>query len=147
MTDSGMKIDLHMHMTVSDGTDRPEEIPAIVEAAGIGVFSVTDHDDVRDARILSSLTRSGGPGFITGIELSAEDAALPGSRLSIQALTKDCAAKPFCSPGNTAFTSRRGAIITEKTSGISRDIPDLSPRTVIPRGLSAFWSFSSEKAP
>lgn len=74
MTDSGMKIDLHMHTTVSDGTDRPEEIPAIVEAAGIGVFSVTDHDDVRGARILSSLTRSDGPKFITGIELSAEDA-------------------------------------------------------------------------
>ena len=74
MTDSGMKIDLHMHTTVSDGTDRPEEIPAVVEAAGIGLFSVTDHDDVRGARILSSLTRSGSPGFITGIELSAEDA-------------------------------------------------------------------------
>ncbi len=138
MTDSGMKIDLHMHTTVSDGTDRPEEIPAIVEAAGIGVFSVTDHDDVRGARILSSLARSGGPGFITGIELSAEDAGLPGSRLSIQALTKECAAKPFCSPGNTAFTPRRGAIITEKNKRVKPGYTGLEPSDKYPAGLVRF---------
>ena len=40
------KIDLHMHTTVSDGTDTPEEILSRVRDAGIRLFSVTDHDAI-----------------------------------------------------------------------------------------------------
>ena len=40
-------IDLHMHSTVSDGTDTPQALLEAVRSAGIGVFSVTDHDAVR----------------------------------------------------------------------------------------------------
>ena len=35
-----------MHSTVSDGTDRPEEILKLVKEAGIELFSITDHDAV-----------------------------------------------------------------------------------------------------
>jgi predicted metal-dependent phosphoesterase TrpH len=45
--DLSCKIDLHMHTTVSDGTDAPGEIVARVREAGIGLFSVTDHDAVK----------------------------------------------------------------------------------------------------
>lgn len=48
------KIDLHMYTTVSDGTDRPEEIIGKVRDAGITVFSVTDHDAVKAAEIIYS---------------------------------------------------------------------------------------------
>ena len=40
-------IDLHMHSTVSDGTDTPEEILKHVKAAGIEMFSLTDHDAIK----------------------------------------------------------------------------------------------------
>ena len=55
------KIDLHMHTTVSDGTDTPEQIVACVREAGIGVFSVTDHDAVKAGRIIPPLLSEGDP--------------------------------------------------------------------------------------
>ena len=41
------KTDLHMHTTVSDGTDTPEKLIDRVKEAGITFFSVTDHDAVK----------------------------------------------------------------------------------------------------
>ena len=67
------KIDLHMHTTVSDGTDTPEEIVARVREAGIGLFSVTDHDAVKAGRIIPPLLKGGDPAFLTGAEFSCRD--------------------------------------------------------------------------
>ncbi len=67
------KIDLHMHTTVSDGTDPPERIAARVREAGIDLFSVTDHDDVKAGRIIPPLLAEGDPAFITGAEFSCRD--------------------------------------------------------------------------
>ncbi len=75
MTDKYGNIDLHMHTTVSDGTDTPEQILKKVTAAGIGVFSVTDHDAVKANGIIRSLLKSGGPLFIPGVEFSCRDEA------------------------------------------------------------------------
>lgn len=62
-----------MHSTVSDGTDTPEEILAAVKSAGIGLFSVTDHDAVKCAGVIPGLLRAGDPHFISGVELSCRD--------------------------------------------------------------------------
>ena len=67
------KIDLHMHTTVSDGTDAPEEILARVREAGIRLFSVTDHDAVKAGRIIPPLLTEGDPAFLTGAEFSCRD--------------------------------------------------------------------------
>jgi predicted metal-dependent phosphoesterase TrpH len=67
------KIDLHMHTTVSDGTDAPGEIVARVREAGIGLFSVTDHDAVKAGRIIPPLLTEGDPAFLTGAEFSCRD--------------------------------------------------------------------------
>ena len=69
------KIDLHMHTTVSDGTDSPEQIIARVREAGIDLFSVTDHDAVKAGRIIPPLLAEGDPAFITGAEFSCRDEA------------------------------------------------------------------------
>ncbi len=69
------KIDLHMHTAVSDGTDTPEQLLRNVIAAGIGVFSVTDHDAVKAAPVLRGLLRAGDPAFIPGVEFSCKDEA------------------------------------------------------------------------
>ncbi len=66
-------IDLHMHSTVSDGTDTPEEILEVVREAGFGAFSITDHDAVKAAFAVRPLLREGDPLFIPGIELSCRD--------------------------------------------------------------------------
>lgn len=73
MTNCISKIDLHMHTTVSDGTDSPEEILARVKAEGIQLFSVTDHDAVKAGQIIRGLLKEGDPRFITGVEFSCKD--------------------------------------------------------------------------
>lgn len=65
------KIDLHMHTTVSDGTDTPAELAERVREAGITLFSVTDHDAVRGCLELPEA--DGIPRFITGVEFSCRD--------------------------------------------------------------------------
>ena len=66
-------LDLHMHSTVSDGTDSPAEILANVKAAGIGFFSLTDHDAVQGCEQLLALMAPGDPLFIPGVEFSCKD--------------------------------------------------------------------------
>lgn len=62
-----------MHSTVSDGTDAPERLLEKVCAAGIGIFSVTDHDAVKSGQIIRGILREGGPVFIPGVEFSCKD--------------------------------------------------------------------------
>ena len=74
MSDFG-KIDLHMHSVISDGTDTPEQILLRVKAAGIGLFSVTDHDAISASRIIPGLLSADGPRFLPGVEFSCKDEA------------------------------------------------------------------------
>ncbi len=66
-------IDLHMHTAVSDGTDSPEELLLRVKEAGIGLFSVTDHDALKNSLIMPALLRAGDPRFLSGVEFSCKD--------------------------------------------------------------------------
>lgn len=67
------KIDLHMHTTVSDGTDTPEELLAHVRQAGLELFSVTDHDSIKACAVIRALLQPGDPAFLTGVEFSCRD--------------------------------------------------------------------------
>ena len=73
MSDVSGIIDLHMHTAFSDGTDTPGELVGKVKAAGITLFSVTDHDSVEAGRVIPGLLGEGDPSFITGAELSCKD--------------------------------------------------------------------------
>ena len=66
-------IDLHMHTTVSDGTDSPETLLARVRDVGLSLFSVTDHDAVKGCCIIQSLLTPDDPAFLTGVEFSCKD--------------------------------------------------------------------------
>ena len=66
-------IDLHMHTTVSDGTDTPQEILEHVREAGLDFFAVTDHDALKGSKIINGLLKEGDPAFITGVEFSCRD--------------------------------------------------------------------------
>lgn len=67
------KIDLHMHTTVSDGTDTPAEIIGRVKDAGITLFSVTDHDAADGGAVIEKTLKKGDPAFIYGVEFSCRD--------------------------------------------------------------------------
>lgn len=67
------KIDLHMHTTISDGTDTPLEIIHAVRSAGMDLFSVTDHDAISACGTIRQTLADGDPRFISGIEFSCRD--------------------------------------------------------------------------
>lgn len=67
------KIDLHMHSTVSDGTDKPEEILEKVKAAGIDLFSLTDHDAIMGCVTVKKHLGEDDPSFLSGVEFSCRD--------------------------------------------------------------------------
>ncbi len=66
-------IDLHIHTSVSDGTDAPKELIGLVKQAGIGLFSVTDHDAVKGCKTILELLKDGDPAFLPGVEFSCKD--------------------------------------------------------------------------
>jgi hypothetical protein len=66
-------IDLHMHSSVSDGSDTPVELISCVKKAGIGLFSLTDHDAIKGSGIIREHLEKGGPAFISGVEFSCKD--------------------------------------------------------------------------
>ena len=73
MTCYPKKIDLHIHSKISDGTDTPSEILQKVKGLGIELFSITDHDAIKAAQIISRELRDDSPAFITGVEFSCRD--------------------------------------------------------------------------
>ena len=67
------KIDLHMHSTVSDGTDTPAELLRHVREAGITLFALTDHDAVRGCTMIREIRTEDDPKLVTGVEFSCRD--------------------------------------------------------------------------
>ena len=65
--------DLHMHTTVSDGTDTPTAIIGKVKEAGITVFSVTDHDAIKGCIEVADALTDSDPRFIPGVEFNCRD--------------------------------------------------------------------------
>ena len=70
---NGLKIDLHMHSNVSDGTDTPPELLEKVRQSGIRLFALTDHDGIRGCGIIRDSLREGDPAFLCGAEFSCRD--------------------------------------------------------------------------
>lgn len=67
------KIDLHMHSTVSDGTDTPPELLQKVRQAGIRIFALTDHDAIEGYRMIMDSRGPEDPLPLSGVEFSCED--------------------------------------------------------------------------
>ena len=67
-------IDLHIHTTASDGSDSPTVLAEKIAAAGLRLFSVTDHDTIDGALAMASLVPA-GVRYIPGVEFSCADPA------------------------------------------------------------------------
>ncbi|WP_369139951.1 PHP domain-containing protein [Modestobacter versicolor] len=64
-----MRIDLHTHSAVSDGTDSPAELVATAAAAGLDVVALTDHDTTA-GWAAAAAARPAGLTIVPGMELS-----------------------------------------------------------------------------
>lgn len=65
-----MRIDLHTHSTVSDGTLTPAGVMAAAAEAGLDVVALTDHDNLAGWSEAAAAARSYGLEFVPGVELS-----------------------------------------------------------------------------
>ena len=63
------KVDLHIHTTASDGADSPRTLAEKVAAAGLELFSVTDHDTIAGALEMEKIVPQ-GVRYIRGVEFS-----------------------------------------------------------------------------
>lgn len=68
---STMRIDLHTHSSVSDGTDTPADLIRAAVAAGLDVVGLTDHDTFEGLVVAKAAADDAGIGFVGGLELSA----------------------------------------------------------------------------
>jgi predicted metal-dependent phosphoesterase TrpH len=64
-----MRIDLHTHSSVSDGTDTPAELLAVASGAGLDVVALTDHDTT-DGWAAARAATPEGLTVVPGMELS-----------------------------------------------------------------------------
>ena len=69
-----MKADLHIHSNFSDGSDSIEQLVQNIQAAGLDIFALTDHDTIEGCIEMKKLIPAGVK-FICGVELTckAED--------------------------------------------------------------------------
>jgi predicted metal-dependent phosphoesterase TrpH len=65
-----MRIDLHTHSTVSDGTLSPAQVMAAAAAAGLDVVALTDHDGLGGWADAATAAGPLGLQFVPGVELS-----------------------------------------------------------------------------
>lgn len=65
-------IDLHIHTDASDGSDSPALLAQKIAAAGLKLFSVTDHDTISGALAMASLVPP-GVRYVPGVEFSCVD--------------------------------------------------------------------------
>jgi predicted metal-dependent phosphoesterase TrpH len=64
-----MRIDLHTHSSVSDGTDAPAALVAVARAAGLDVVALTDHDTTGGWEAAEA-ARPAGLTLVPGMEMS-----------------------------------------------------------------------------
>jgi len=65
-----MRIDLHTHSNVSDGTDTPAELVVAAAQAGLDVVALTDHDTFDGLDRAVAAGREHGVEVVRGLELS-----------------------------------------------------------------------------
>lgn len=71
-----MRVDLHMHSTVSDGSLSVRDLVEIVHEAGISVFALTDHDTVDGLAEARAEARRHGMELVNGVEISTRVGSL-----------------------------------------------------------------------
>ncbi|MBD7995310.1 PHP domain-containing protein [Arthrobacter sp. Sa2CUA1] len=69
-----MRIDLHTHSNVSDGTEPPGAVMAAASAAGLDAVALTDHDSTAGWAEAAEAARGLGLVFIPGMEVSCRTA-------------------------------------------------------------------------
>ncbi|MFT4288654.1 PHP domain-containing protein [Nocardioides sp.] len=81
-----MRIDLHTHSWVSDGTDAPGDLIRAARAAGLDVVALTDHDTAAGWPEAAAAAAEVGVELVRGMEISTLHEGSTGERHSVHLL-------------------------------------------------------------
>lgn len=65
-----LNADLHCHSSCSDGTLSPEDLAARAAAGGVGLWALTDHDELAGQARARAAARAQGLAWLAGVEIS-----------------------------------------------------------------------------
>lgn len=71
--ETGVRIDLHLHTTASDGQYRPETVARMCIMNNIDIMAISDHDTLEGIESAKVEAEKGGIRFVPGIEISTQD--------------------------------------------------------------------------
>ena len=121
-----MRIDLHTHSSVSDGTDSPAELVGNAGAAGLDVVGLTDHDTFDGWPAATRAAAASGVVVVPGVEMSTR---LRGAGVHVLAYLPDPGYAPLA--GELAkIRDSRAMRLTEMTdlltdAGMPIDLDDV----------------------
>jgi 3',5'-nucleoside bisphosphate phosphatase len=102
-----MRIDLHTHSSVSDGTESPAGLLATAHAAGLDVVGLTDHDTTAGWS-LAEKARPAGLTVVPGMELSCRWFPADRPPISVHLLAY------LFDPDHPGFAGERGRLRAER---------------------------------
>jgi predicted metal-dependent phosphoesterase TrpH len=114
-----MRIDLHTHSSVSDGTESPAELLATAKAAGLDVVALTDHDTTAGWAVAEA-TRPEGLTVVPGMELSCRFFPDDQPPISVHLLAY------LFDPSHSAFAAERGRLRDERLERGARIVAALA---------------------
>jgi predicted metal-dependent phosphoesterase TrpH len=102
-----MRIDLHTHSSVSDGTESPAQLLATARDAGLDVVALTDHDTTAGWSVAEA-ARPAGLTVVPGMELSCRWFAADQPPISVHLLAY------LFDPLHPAFVAERARLRDER---------------------------------
>ena len=102
-----MRIDLHTHSSVSDGTESPADLLITARNAGLDVVALTDHDTT-DGWALAEAARPAGLTVVPGMELSCRWFPRDQPPISVHLLAY------LFDPAHPGFAAERGRLRDER---------------------------------
>lgn len=118
-----VRIDLHTHSDVSDGTDAPAVVMRAAAEAGLDVVALTDHDTFAGLAEAEAAASGLGLGFVPGMEMSTERLGASVHLLAYGCDLEDAALLAELATVREGRTSRLPAILA-KLAGLGMPITE-----------------------